>query len=768
MRHRQVWVRLLGAAACVFVVAACSEEEQRRSKRDDNDDDAGGAGVGGSAGQGGSAQGGFGGEPTAAGGNGAGGEAMVCEPGSAASCYSGDPDTQGVGVCVPGEQICFPDGSGYAACVGEVLPTDETCATPGDDDCDGETNEEGAGCNCAPGSIASCYSGPPPTENVGICQSGQQTCNNQGTGYGPCTGEVLPQAENCMTSADEDCDGQTPPCPAAIVDLRADNNRNGTIDLADPTEDNSESTWSASHGAIFLANIDDDQSACPTSGTDAQLAACNDAADAVTNGTNDLIDLARLKTVPWPAAPNNSSGTLTVSAPGSTYVRLFKKNGNTFSAYTPGSNLTPAELQAGVEFAIEGKDFVRSTNVWNGYVDLTFTVNGGNVMGGSDVVRMRVAPVIFRHHLHPATEYYVTNINSQSSQDFRDDLATAAGAAGVPGTDFFVSDQWTQDFFETAYMSMPSNGGQHVIHVNFRSANYTGSLRTAGRVVFTDLRGPNVAGAVEYDPNHPNGMDTLNSFGNLETIPPYTHQNQSWPDGRVLRGSTPGFYPDEDFDEMVASQNVQGIVYIDTEWLLVAHVDETVSFIKANTPRGWVLLWNDANLAKTMLQTQQGNGYGSTSMFVGKFWQGNVSAQVTINQVLADTDVMNESAWAVVKVNDQKNVLIAQTGLTAQEMVPIPFLHMQSSGYSVAFQPGTVNGIYLSNTVFGVPDPHGPTINGADPFQTQLVNVLAPFGVVPHWIEDWNLYHRLLGEVHCGSNVTRAVPANDVWWDSGL
>jgi hypothetical protein len=35
-----------------------------------------------------------------------------------------------------------------------------------------------------------------------------------GTGYGPCEGEVTPQAEDCSTPADEDCDGLTPLCPA--------------------------------------------------------------------------------------------------------------------------------------------------------------------------------------------------------------------------------------------------------------------------------------------------------------------------------------------------------------------------------------------------------------------------------------------------------------------------------------------------------------------------------------------------------------------------
>jgi protein-arginine deiminase len=559
--------------------------------------------------------------------------------------------------------------------------------------------------------------------------------------------------------------------PGAIVDLRADVNRNGTIDFGDPNED-SETGWDASRGAIFLANIDDDALACAKSGTDAQLAACNDAADNVINGYEDLADLARLMTAPWPGAPANASGTITVSSAAKPYVRLFKKSGVSFVEYLPGEKLPAAELQKGVELAIEGKDIVRDAAVWDGFVDVTFTVDGGNVMGGTDVVRMRLAPLVFRHHLDPVATYYVTKFDSADSIAFRTDMAEAAKAAGVALHDIIANDQWTQDFFETAYMAMPALGGagaKKVIHVNVRSANYTsGKLRTAGKIVFTDLRGKDAGGLVSYDPNHNDGMDTENSFGNFETIPPYTANGKTWPLGRVVRGSTAGFYPDKTFDKMVASQSVQGgIVYVNTEWLLVGHVDETLSFIKAPSPRGWAMLLNDPAAAKKMFETQKTAGYGTTKVFNGMYWSNNASATTTISGVLANTDVMNESAWAAVKIGDQKTVLKQETGLTDAEIVGVPFLHMTASGYSIAYQPGTVNGIYLGDKVFAPPKPHGPVINGADIFQTQLSQALAPFGVNVSWVEDWDLYHALDGEVHCGSNTTRVVPAKTNWWESG-
>ncbi len=59
---------------------------------------------------------------------------------------------------------------------------------------------------CTPNEIRSCYTGPPSTENVGICLSGSQSCGSDGSGWGPCNGEVNPGTEIC-NGLDDDCDG---------------------------------------------------------------------------------------------------------------------------------------------------------------------------------------------------------------------------------------------------------------------------------------------------------------------------------------------------------------------------------------------------------------------------------------------------------------------------------------------------------------------------------------------------------------------------------
>ena len=328
-----------------------------------------------------------------------------------------------------------------------------------------------------------------------------------------------------------------------------------------------------------------------------------------------------------------------------------------------------------------------------------------------------------------------------------------------------LGDQWTQDYFETAYMSMPRpGGGQHIIRVYLRSPNYkAGKLRTAGRVVYDFFHGRDRAGVTHFDPAHPDSADTLNSLGNVEAIPPHSVAGQNFPLGRLLIGSTTGFSPDKSLVELLSAQNLQPIVEIDTSWLSVAHVDETVSFVRANSPRGWVMLVNDPKLARSMLEQAQSQGHGSAVLFPGKLWWDNTPWTATVDQVLADSGVMAQSAVADVEIADQLSVIKAATGITDADIVRVPFLHYKNNGLSAAYQPGTVNGHAVGDKVFAAPDPHGPVINGKDIFKQQLETALAPFGVSVAWVEDWDLYHRLGGEVHCGTNHDREVTA--AWWE---
>ncbi|MBX5482237.1 MAG: protein-arginine deiminase [Myxococcaceae bacterium] len=574
-----------------------------------------------------------------------------------------------------------------------------------------------------------------------------------------------------------------------MVDLRADVNRDGVVDLSPGAADDvDEDTWDATHGAVFLANIDDDQKQCPYSNqlSDVQLAKCNDAADEVINGDDDLLDLAWLKSVPWPQAPDTATATVTVTLGTEQYVRLFRESDGALLDFAPGTTLDAAALRSGLVLAIEARDIVRDTAKWDGYVDVSLTVSTAPGTPSNqiltDTVRLRVSPVMLFHHLEKAETVFVTDAKGDpDSPKFQADIVAAANAAGTANPVYKVylnrgyPDQWTQDFFENGYMAMPApDGQQHVIRVAYRSANIyhnstSNPLRDYGRIVYL-LRGKDVAAVQEYDLKSDPSMDTLNSFGNTEIIPPYTLGDESFPLGRLFRGSVPSFHPDKAFSKMLESQKVQPPVYVDTSWLLVGHVDETFTFLKVNSPRGWIVLVNDPALARQMLEAEVAKGNGDVTMFKGQYWYDDnfdpYPAEVSINDVLADADVMNESASAAVEVAAQLDIVRGATGITDAEIVRVPYLHEPFDGYSVAYQPGTANMLVLSDSVVAVPDPHGPEIGNVDIFKKQMEDALAPYGYTIRWVDDWNLYHALSGEVHCGTNAARSIPEQR-WWESG-
>ncbi|MCC6810838.1 MAG: protein-arginine deiminase [Deltaproteobacteria bacterium] len=559
------------------------------------------------------------------------------------------------------------------------------------------------------------------------------------------------------------------------VDLRVDSNRDGTI--AGDADELDEDKWTKDRGAVFLANLDDDEDRCPRSGKDATLPRCNDAADDTVNGADDLQDLAPVKLLPWANAPDGATATIDFDEASTPHVQLFKKTDAGYELWNPAEDTLDQEaLKKGQDFFLEATDIVRDADVWSGLADVTIHVKAGGEEKDSDTVRLRVAPVITFHHLLEAEEIFATRMASEPgvSDDFLADLESAVTAAGVPEglREIKVDDQWTQDFFETGYMSMPAAGGkQHVLYVAYRSANQGRGggdlLRLAGKFVFTGFRGKDRIGIQQYSARAKPEMDSLNSFGNFETVPPYTLGDERYPLGRVLRGSVKSWYPDPSFTKMVDGQKMQPAIEVDTSWLSVGHIDETMSFVKASSPRGWVMLVNDPALAKKLLDDASKAGHGAVKMFVGKRWGwGQGDADISIDEVLASKEIMSASTEAAAEIDAQLAIVKKATGLTDAEIIRVPYLHWTSFSRSIAFQPGTVNGISLSDSVFGAPDPHGPVIGGKDIMKDHLEKALQAHGVTVKWIENWDLYHVQMGEVHCGSNAVRKVP--DVkWWETG-
>jgi protein-arginine deiminase len=291
--------------------------------------------------------------------------------------------------------------------------------------------------------------------------------------------------------------------------------------------------------------------------------------------------------------------------------------------------------------------------------------------------------------------------------------------------------------------------------------------RTAGEVASLYFRGPDFGSVYKHGAALNSHSYSLNSFGNWSVVPPYDKGTEHYPLGRNLWGAIPG-NPDESPDavyaDFVRAQRVQPEINIDTSWLSVGHVDETISFVKSNTPRGWGMLVAAPAHARQMLLDLQSQGQGSARMFMGKTDVDGKPADVSVDQVLADAERLASSQDAQMYIDAEVAVLKDAIGLDDGEITPMPFLFEQSDGGLLAYQPGTVNLLHVDGQVV-IPDPFGPTIGGQDPFKRDIQDRLSELGLTVSFADDWDLFHIEEGEVHCGTNVSRDLGL--AWWESG-
>ncbi len=462
---------------------------------------------------------------------------------------------------------------------------------------------------------------------------------------------------------------------------------------------NRKTTWSSGRGAIFLPNIGDKQRRCKTRTPDgrwlsnAQLEACNDAQGNVVRAPEYL---APLRTVPVGNVSDAGTGSLQLVGAGKSKVRLFLKRGDTWTYVTTGTRVTAAELRAGLRLGLDGRDVIRED--WDGRITVKFTVTDGD-RTSTDEVMLRAAPLLTQHHLQRAEQALVVDGSRQdpNQRKFAREFAKEVRKAGITKPTYRFkdgSDIWTQDFVEPGYVSMPGPGGKpRVLRVMMRSAQMD---RAAGRQVF-ELRGPGV-GVVQVNKGK---YDQINSTGNLETIPPYTHKGKSYPAGRIITGGHGSQRPAH--TGFVKAQGAQDPLLLETGWLAIGHVDEFVQFLPADTPRGWKIGIADPEGTLALLRKAQHDGHGHTKAFSipRSYADGRTP---TIDQALSNKKLLKDNAYAGRKIKENLGLLKRETGVTDDEIVKIPAMFERFAGFPgqrepsdgapklAAYYPGAING----------------------------------------------------------------------------
>ncbi len=426
-------------------------------------------------------------------------------------------------------------------------------------------------------------------------------------------------------------------------------------------------------------------------------------------------------------------------------------DGNVIESYTfsPPAD-TPTELQ--VEF---GDDYVGAN------LTLRLLDPDGAEAARADVL-LRSSPVMLNHHLQPTEHVWVVDVNAGfgTNADMVADYADVLGEqfTPVPGASYEF-DVWIQDELQLGY-SLGSQGQ--------RADTVIDSIRDRGLDDFPEdyLADPGFNIRTWGDPAQ---VTTWDSFGNLENSPPVTVDGVEYPFGRIYYGKMGNLGIHPEMSDYLESQDIQAPVELDTFWLCVGHVDEFSTFVPdPDSPKGFKFVITDVPAAYDLLETLPPEmvltRYGADHDFP------------TVGDILDDVALrnLNEDLQAD-EIDPIVDTFIAEFGLEEADIVRMPSLFETIGGCgggTAALIPGMVN-LIVANLENGeshlfIPDPYFRTDvddQATDPIIEAFTNNL-PASLFPHYVDDWDVYHLGLGEVHCGTNMTRTPTAN--WWEVGL
>lgn len=593
--------------------------------------------------------------------------------------------------------------------------------------------------------------------------------------------------------------------------ILADTNRDGRVDVTGKTDVEGKAAWTEERGALFLPNIVDTNRRCSqriTSGTTENgLAECHDASDNILRNPKYL---APLRTVPINNLTSSATGTITASgkyAPEK--VRVFHKDNGKWTYIDGNYEFRGDALGTGLELGIDARD-VRRPNEWDGRVHVHFNVTD-NGETASDQVALRVAPILTHHHLQaPDQVFTVAGRGRPAQAQFAAFIANYTAQAGVkkPVYMFDESDIWAQDYFEPGYTSIPGPEGPVYLRVNIRSSQ---PGRSAGRRVFSELRSDSVGAVQHFAAGTPEAPPTIDSTGNLETIPPYSYNGKRYPAGRAVMGRHNNITPTM-MSFLKAQEAQHPIDDLDHDWLSVGHTDEYMQFLPANNSRGWIMTADDPALGLSLLKKARADGHGKVQAMSRKHEPYDTDACLPANDIdgvlgLANFDNVNQHCAD--RIQHNIDIIKRETGITDEEIVRVPslFYYNNIEGFDcnryaarargaggrrtaqtkniieaaeagshlhsrqeqegakprmLALYPATINGVVYDDRRYMAPNPWGPVIGGRDILAEAVRAAYDKAGFQLTFMDDWFDHHVLNGETHCGSNVAR--DASQKWW----
>ncbi|KAJ4344496.1 uncharacterized protein N0V89_012239 [Didymosphaeria variabile] len=597
------------------------------------------------------------------------------------------------------------------------------------------------------------------------------------------------------------------------ADIRADTNRDGHVDLKGTSDSTDKAFWSSTHGAIFLPNVGDKQMRCATTDltgnplSNDELAYCNDASGHLLLAPEYL---APLRTVPMADISDNATAQV-YTTPQAAYdrTRIFVLEDLSKPNATKSWRLVDRELyfnatqlRAGLVLAIDGREFVKNAAVWDGHATVHFEVTDAISYSvpakvSTDEVAMKVAPVLTHHPLQ-RVETLVSSAANETNlvqSDFVAQIDAARQKIGLENPLLLFnqsSDIWAQDILEPAYASMPGPNGPIAIRIMMRSAQ---STRTGGRQIFEQLRGPGVGG---FQPGSNTGTgfgyDTINSYGNLETIPPHrSKKGRTYPAGRAIFGKHWDQLTSQPVRDLLYGNEVQMPLILETGWLNVGHVDEIIQFLPYDNELGWTLAIGDTRLGLEILRNVSAAGHGgvmaqSYNVSRAATLEADPPTQpgltMSVDELLANVTFQENQAYAQKHLDANLDIFLSEVPLDHKDVIRLPALFedaapgpefirpdglhvywwpvIEGERQLIGLVPATVNGIIIGDQYL-CPQPWGPMVDGQDVWMSHIEAAYARAGMTVTYIDDWLSHHSHGGEIHCGTNTLRQTDLP--WWE---
>ena len=399
---------------------------------------------------------------------------------------------------------------------------------------------------------------------------------------------------------------------------------------------------------------------------------------------------------------------------------------------------------------------------------------------------VRVAPWIMFNHLHITDEVYV--VQTADNAAFRRDLRTAIGSVPLREAprNPYGSDRWMQDVMEIGFSTLPGTCTEKEWHLPVAVRTYNDRIKNGWGVLDrypkNNLLGP---GYGFHQTAKPGRGTSLDSFGNLECSPPVTVNGKEYKFGRIVYGEGSGLNRmHKSVTDFLHAQKIQSPFSIDTGWLVVGHVDETVSFCPMkNASKKFKVLAASPQVAVDILRDLENSGNGDAKLFQGvrdaKYKNGrmrptSVYKLQTVSEILGDGDFMLHQDIAQIAIDLQKDTLAKELGLGTDDFIDLPVLFREDDGNGyIAYTAGVVNMLVVTHAGGArlcIPKPFGPMIGGICQFEVDIISKLGESGssvtgLDYSFIDDFVTYHNLYGEIHCGTNSRRIAPDTVRWWE---